>query len=159
MKHRISTGVLVSDGDRILLVRHVLPGKYDFWVAPGGGVEGTEDLRDAARREAREECGLDVEPGAIAYVEELFDADTRLCKIWFVAKLLGGSLTTAAREATQEHIVEAAFVSRAELKSRTVFPPVLYDEYWRDKAQGFSTPRYLGVRAMTFQGQQVAHAP
>jgi 8-oxo-dGTP diphosphatase len=149
MKHRISAGVLVSQGERILLVRHVLPGKYDFWVAPGGGVEGREDLRDAARREAREECGLEVEPGPLAYVEELVDSKMRICKMWFAARLLSGSLTTTHSEAVREHIVEAAFLSRADLVGRTVFPPVLLDEYWRERASGFVTPRYLGVREMT----------
>jgi ADP-ribose pyrophosphatase YjhB (NUDIX family) len=148
VRHRISVGVLVTEGERILLVRHVLPGKYDFWVAPGGGVEGREDLRDAARREAREECGLEIEPGPLAYIEELVDAKMRICKMWFSARLLSGSLTTAAPEAAAEHIVEAAFLSRAELAGRTVFPPVLYDDYWRERGGGFVTPRYLGVREM-----------
>lgn len=150
MKHRISVGVLVSDGERILLVRHVLPGKYDFWVAPGGGVEGREDLRAAARREAREECGLEIEPGPLAYIEDLIGPETRHCKMWFAAKFVSGSLTTAHSEAACEHIVEAAFLTRAEMAGRIVFPTVLHEDYWRERAGGFVTPRYLGVRDMTF---------
>jgi 8-oxo-dGTP diphosphatase len=66
MKHRIAAGVLVEQGGKVFLVRHRKPGAYDFWVAPS--VEGIEDLRATARREVLEECGLHVEPGAIAYV-------------------------------------------------------------------------------------------
>jgi N-acetylneuraminate synthase len=50
-------------------VRSVRPGRYDFWVAPGGGVEGLESLEDAARREAHEETGLDVTPERLLYIE------------------------------------------------------------------------------------------
>jgi len=42
MKHRISVGVIVEQAERLLLVRHLKPGAYDFWVPPGGGVQGTE---------------------------------------------------------------------------------------------------------------------
>lgn len=68
LQHRIAAGVLLEHEGRILLMRHRREGVYDFWVAPGGGVEGLEDLRAAARREVKEECGLDVEPTRIAYV-------------------------------------------------------------------------------------------
>ena len=61
MKHRIAAGVIVEDEGRILLVRHSKPGVYDFWVTPGGGAEGTEDLLATAKREVFEECGLLVE--------------------------------------------------------------------------------------------------
>lgn len=48
MNHRIYAGALVVSDDRPLLVRHVKPGEYDFRVAPGGGVIGTETLAEAA---------------------------------------------------------------------------------------------------------------
>jgi ADP-ribose pyrophosphatase YjhB (NUDIX family) len=89
MQHRISAGVLVEDRERLLLVRHRRPDIYDFWVAPGGGVNGAEDLRDAARREALEECGLEVEPLQIAYIEEFWNPSQRICKFWFTARVVG----------------------------------------------------------------------
>src|SRR5262249_1474713 len=110
MRHRISAGVIVDVDDRILLVRHVRPGIYDFWVAPGGGVEGTEDLRAAIRREAHEECGLEVEPMQIAYVEDLWAEEMRICKLWFIGRITGGALTSQASGAAAEHIVDARFV-------------------------------------------------
>lgn len=47
-----------DDEDRVLLVRHMDTGQ---WVAPGGSVEPGERPADAARREMREETGLEVE--------------------------------------------------------------------------------------------------
>src|SRR5678816_3875574 len=150
MEHRIAAGVLLEDEDRVLLVRHSKPGAYDFWVAPGGGVEGAEDLLACARREVLEECGLDIEPLEIAYVEEFNSPVTRECKVWFTARLIGGSISTAGVEASREHIVEAAFLSRSELDGKIVFPPMLRDEYWEDRKRGFARPRYVGLRAMEF---------
>jgi len=78
MNHRIAAGALVVHDDRVLLVRHYKPGAYDFWVAPGGGAEGGEDLHAALRRAVKEESGLVVEPERIAYIEELLTPDTRM---------------------------------------------------------------------------------
>jgi 8-oxo-dGTP diphosphatase len=81
MNHRIAAGIIVENNNRILLVRHKKPGEYDFWVAPGGGAEGSEDLLSAAKREVFEESGLHVEPLQLAYIEEFFNPDTRECKV------------------------------------------------------------------------------
>lgn len=142
--------MLVEHEGRILLVRHHKQGAYDFWVAPGGGAEGGEDLRATARRETLEECGLQVEPENIAYIEEFSSPDTRVCKVWFVGRLLGGSLNTTAGEAACEHIVEAAFLARSEFDGKVIFPPMLDREYWDDKETGFVVPKYIGIRAMQF---------
>jgi ADP-ribose pyrophosphatase YjhB (NUDIX family) len=150
MKHRIAAGVIVENDDRILLVRHTKLGVYDFWVAPGGGAEGTEDLRAAAKREVFEESGLHVEPLQLAYIEELSNPDTRECKVWFTGRLLGGTMNTEAVEAKREHITEAAWLSRSEFAGRTVFPPMLLTEYWKDRENGFALPRYVGLRSMEF---------
>jgi 8-oxo-dGTP diphosphatase len=150
MKHRIAAGVLVEQGGKVLLVRHHKPGVYDFWVAPGGGAEGIEDLRATARREVLEESGLHVEPGAIAYIEEFRNPEVRECKIWFVGRLLGGTLSSAATEATREHIIEAAFLAPSEFEGKIVFRHMLHREYWEDKAAGFPTPKYVGLPEMEF---------
>lgn len=150
MKHRIAAGVIVEDEGRILLVRHSKLGVYDFWVAPGGGAEGAEDLLATAKREVFEECGLLVEPLQLAYIEEFSNPSTRECKVWFTGKLLGGSFNTSHEEATREHIVAAAWLSREEFNGKTVFPPMLQSDYWQDKESGFAFPRYVGIRAMEF---------
>jgi 8-oxo-dGTP diphosphatase len=108
MQQRLSAGVIVERNERILLVRHVRPGIYDFWVAPGGGVQGTETLSAAAEREACEESGLTVAAGKLVYVEELVNPELRVCKFWYLASLVGGVLSATAPEAQAEHIVEAA---------------------------------------------------
>ena len=150
MNHRIAAGVIVENEGRILLVRHTKQGAYDFWVAPGGGAEGDEDLMATARRGVFEECGLHVEPLQIAYIEEFANPQTRECKVWFTGQLIGGTLNSSGNRAVGEHIAEAAWLGRGEFEEKTVFPPMLHREYWLDKENGFTFPRYVGLRAMEF---------
>jgi 8-oxo-dGTP diphosphatase len=151
MKHRIAAGALVVENDRLLLVHHLRPGAYDFWVPPGGGVMDTEELPVAAVREVVEETGLIVEAVSLAYVDELIISETRQCKFWFLARLVGGSLSASSAAARAEYIVEAAFLSRQEMNGKAVFPPVVVDEFWTHLRDGFARPLYLGVRKAVIQ--------
>jgi len=59
---RLATVALVRSGSRVLLLRHP-PGSDRFagrWNGIGGHVEAGEGVRAAARRELREEAGLEV---------------------------------------------------------------------------------------------------
>ena len=150
MKHRISSGALVEDGGRLLLVRHRKEGEYDFWVAPGGGVQGAETLAAAAEREVQEETGLNVVAERLVYVEEFYSPETRHCKFWFIAKLVGGTLTVEAPEAVSEYIVEADWHTQDQVKSMQVFPEVVHARYWQDRLAGFPGFHHLGLRQMAF---------
>lgn len=146
MKQRLAAGALVVEGDRLLLVHHRRDGVFDFWVPPGGGVRDREDLPGAAAREAAEETALTVEATRLAYIDELIISGTRQCKFWFLARRLRGEISTASPDAKAEHIVEAAFLARADFAGKVVYPPVLRDDFWTHLRDGFAQPIYLGVR-------------
>jgi 8-oxo-dGTP diphosphatase len=150
MLHRISAGAIVRLGDELLLVRHQRPGKYDFWVAPGGGVKGEESLAQAAARETQEETGFTVSPGRLLYVEELVNPECRHVKFWFEASLVGGTASTAHPEAVAEFIVQTAWLGQSDFEGKTVFPSVLTEQYWQDHEAGLPSPRQLPLRRMEF---------
>ena len=149
-QYRISAGAIVEHEGRFLLVRHVLPGQYDFWVAPGGGVKGDESYEEAAAREVREETGLTVRVGRLLYIEDLVNPQCRFVKFWFAAQLIGGELDFSHPEARAEHIAEGAWLSTAELRGKVVFPTVLGERYASDHEAGFPGIVRLALRHMEF---------
>mgnify|MGYP003347467308 CR=1 FL=1 len=80
--------IVVDEEGRLLLVRRAIEPGYGKWVMPGGYVDRGEEVRAAAIREAREECGLDVR------LERLIDvysyADRAPVIIVFAATMTGG---------------------------------------------------------------------
>lgn len=64
---RMGSGVLIRDVEgRVLLVE---PTYKPGWEIPGGAVEADESPRAAARREVREELGIELEAGRLLCLE------------------------------------------------------------------------------------------
>lgn len=58
-----AVGVVVERADgRVLLARRANPPAAGLWSLPGGGLELGESVIDAARREVREETGVECKP-------------------------------------------------------------------------------------------------
>jgi 8-oxo-dGTP diphosphatase len=53
--------VIWNEKGEVVLIRRGKPPRLGQWSIPGGHLEWGESLKDAIRREAREETGLDVE--------------------------------------------------------------------------------------------------
>lgn len=66
----VAVGAVIMDGDRLLVVQRQDPPHAGRWAVPGGRVEPGEPLVAAVAREVREETGLEVEVGDVAWVGE-----------------------------------------------------------------------------------------
>lgn len=67
----VAVGVFVLSADgQVLLVKRGRAPARGRWSVPGGKVNFGEGLAQAARREVREETGLDVDPEAVVTVIE-----------------------------------------------------------------------------------------
>jgi ADP-ribose pyrophosphatase YjhB (NUDIX family) len=76
MEPRIRVSALLRRGDRILLCRHEKESR-EYWLLPGGGVNGGETLVNALQRELTEEVGIEEDiplEGPIAVVESISPA-------------------------------------------------------------------------------------
>lgn len=82
----VAVGVLLLDGDRVLLVRRARPPQVGRWTVPGGGVEVGETLREAALRELAEEVGVEAEIFAfVDHVEPIRREDARVREHYVIA--------------------------------------------------------------------------
>jgi len=112
----VGVGAVVLDRGRVLLVRRGNEPLKGEWSLPGGAVEVGETLREATRREVREETGLDVEPRAVVEVVDRISADrdgrTRYhyVLIDFVCDPVGGTLCCAS-DATEAVWAEKSTVA------------------------------------------------
>ena len=95
---RVRVAALIRWQDQVLLCRQEKPGK-EYWLLPGGGVEGGETLHEALRRELGEELGLWdqlVFEGPIAVAESIAPAwkpgDRHVVHVVFGADLSDRSL-------------------------------------------------------------------
>jgi ADP-ribose pyrophosphatase YjhB (NUDIX family) len=67
------------------------------WCFPCGFVEWGENIRDAARREAREEAGVDVVIGDPVFVEtNMHQPERPTVGVWFAATLVDPNATPVA---------------------------------------------------------------
>ena len=150
MIHRISCGALVVRDGNILLVRHQQPGQHDFWIAPGGGVEGNEELARAAERETFKEAGIHVMATRLAYIDEGWNEAQRILKFWFLADYVSGELNVGDNPGEGEFIVEAGWFALDALPEGHVFPEPLRTRFPRDLAAGFPGAVKLPLRKLLF---------
>jgi 8-oxo-dGTP diphosphatase len=71
----VGVGVVVWHDDRVLLVRRGKPPRAGHWSLPGGAQQLGETVAEAARREVKEEVGLEVTLGDIVATIDLIDRD------------------------------------------------------------------------------------
>jgi ADP-ribose pyrophosphatase YjhB (NUDIX family) len=150
MRYGISAAALVVQDNELLLVNHLERGRYDFWLPPGGRLEGSESIMNCARRETLEETGLTVEPDRILYVQEFAELGYHFVKFFILCSGFSGELTLENRDSDGSFLVDAAFLSREELGQLDVFPAVLKDEFWEDLERGLQITRYLGLERIRF---------
>jgi 8-oxo-dGTP diphosphatase len=122
--YRVSARLILVEDGRVLLVRHVHPDGRDFWCFPGGGVERGERVAEAARREAREELGIDVELLGVAHVQELPERGP-LLDVFLTARRTRGEVRLGAdpeRSGGDPVLRELAWAPLAELPRWNVLP-------------------------------------
>jgi 8-oxo-dGTP diphosphatase len=116
--YRVGAGVLVEDGQVLLVGNAWYAGQPLVWTVPGGRAEAEESVEAAAAREFAEETGITVVVGRLCYVAEARSLVRRQLFLTcaFEVRRLGGALRTGT-----DSVVQALrFVPLAELA--TILP-------------------------------------
>jgi ADP-ribose pyrophosphatase YjhB (NUDIX family) len=106
---KVSTVVFITEGDRVLMVRRGMEPAQGAWALPAGYIDSGEDPREAARREVKEETGLDVEVTRLLEVLGPSSEAKVSIVILFEAAIRGGMLQAG------DDAVEARFFTREEI--------------------------------------------
>lgn len=129
-----AVGVIVRSGERVLLVLRGREPFLGYWTFPGGAIELGESAREAARREAREETGLEVLIGDVAAVVDniVRDSEGRVAYhyviIDYLAQRAGGALRPGsdvddARWVGCEDLAGLPITQQASELLRDLLPP------------------------------------
>ena len=92
----VGVGAVILEKGKILLIKRGSEPNKGLWSIPGGPVRIGETLREALRREVREETGLEVEVNELAFVaDEILEfegARYHYVIVDFFANIKGGEL-------------------------------------------------------------------
>lgn len=128
MDPRIRVSAIIRWQGRVLLCRQEKPGRQ-YWLLPGGGVDGGETLMEALRRELREELSIAVDAqfeGPVAIVDSIAPKDMTSKKhvvhIIFSTDLSHRSLEDV--ETNDAAVRGARLFTHEELEDIVVHPPI-----------------------------------
>jgi len=139
------------DRDKILLVNHIHPKTgYGWWIPPGGGLEEDDGtILDCVKREVFEETNLKIETSKIIYIREFHDLEFQKLnvEIFTLADSFTGKPSIKnikGKGADEQYIKKVKWFKKEDLKDLAVFPEILKEEFWHDRAAGFPATKYLG---------------
>ena len=98
----VAVGAIIIHEGKVLLVKRAHEPCKGLWSIPGGVVELGEPIREALKREVKEECGLEIEVGPVFEAVDSMVRDDKgrlrfhYAIIDFLARPKGGELYVAS---------------------------------------------------------------
>jgi ADP-ribose pyrophosphatase YjhB (NUDIX family) len=110
---RIVVAAIIRNGNKLLLVKEILESGREYWIFPGGGVKFGENLKEALKREIKEELGMEIEiEKLLAFKEAIFpEYNYHTIIFFFLAKPLGELLIK------DKKILDARYFSLNEIEN------------------------------------------
>ncbi len=144
-----SCGLLISEGNVLLVKQNVPTREIPVWIPPGGGVEPGESAEQALKRECEEETGITLSGLRLRYIHEFIDKPYHALELYFLAESFTGKLVTGSdpeHSQNEQLIHEVCFKPVDDLSTLHVVPEFLVDE--------LKTGRYLENEISYFKSVQ-----
>lgn len=122
------SGIVFKDG-KVILVKHENSYNGVYYLLPGGGLEKDETIEECAKREVKEEIGLDVETESLAYYENVVSKDDQTLHLIFRCSIKGGKIESLDPDKKVKQIV---FLDSEELKKINFFPRKLKERLFKE---------------------------
>ncbi len=133
MEIRIISRVVIynPEKEKLILARNK---GAKFWYAPGGGWEfAEENILEAAKREVKEEVGIDVEIDRLLYVQEFQESENRkYFETFWLAKYTGEINKNHIDLDPNGAVEEIKEFSKEESQDLKVFPDRLKNTFWEN---------------------------
>jgi 8-oxo-dGTP diphosphatase len=129
---RVGVGVIVTKGDRLLLIERKGVHGQGTWSTPGGHLEYGESPEECAVRETKEETGVDIaNVRALGYTNDLFEiSGLHYITLWMAGEYESGEAVVAAPyEASQvgwyawDALPDPLFLPLKQLLQGKSYPP------------------------------------
>jgi mutator protein MutT len=105
LSHDDGASIAVLSQNKVLLVRRMRAPSVGMWSLPGGKIEGGESPREAARRELKEETGIEADvEGVLDRVAVAASGDRTYRLTVFYGRLTGGVLRPGGDAETAEWV-------------------------------------------------------
>lgn len=125
MQPQVGVGVVILDGENVVLIKRGKPPKMGEWSLPGGRVEFGETLHDAALREVAEETGLNVIIQSSLDVVELIEIDSVISEQFHYVLVDFWAVPATGILKADDDAAEAAWYSVSEIGNLGLWPKTI----------------------------------
>lgn len=130
-KPQVGTAMIITNGDKVLLMKRKGPHGHGTWSTPGGHLDFGETPEDGAAREAKEEMGVDVFDVRFRCVtNDVFEEEEKhYITIWLEGKPVGEPTIAAEQEVEEigwfawDALPEPLFLPLENLVKKNSYPP------------------------------------
>ncbi|WP_416728681.1 NUDIX hydrolase [Fictibacillus sp. JL2B1089] len=106
----VVTASIIND-DKFLIIKENKPNALNKWTFPGGHIEYGEDILFAAKREVKEETGLDIElVGTTGVYNFISSTNNQVILFHFIGEVIDGHINLE-----EEGITESKWIKVNEL--------------------------------------------
>ncbi|MBN2061783.1 MAG: NUDIX hydrolase [Deltaproteobacteria bacterium] len=116
---KLVASTIIEADKRIVILRRGIEPEYGRWVFPGGFVDRGETIEFAAKREAEEECGIQIEIDSLLGLYS-YPGKTEVVA-FFIGRYISGVL------AAGDEILEARMINPREIQWDTLAFPSTVD--------------------------------